>query len=313
VAGRPGDEKIMNVLVVGYGSIGRRHVRLLNDLGCNTALVSKHEIDYKPTYSKIECGIEAHNPEYIVVSNVTSEHHATLVKLSQLKYAGVVLVEKPLFHRLLGSGFKSFRQAYVAYNLRFHPVIQRLKSLLAGEKIISVMAYAGQYLPDWRSGQDYRKSYSASKEAGGGVLRDLSHELDYLVWLLEGWERITALGGQLSPLEITSDDVSAISIVTPRCKVVTLQMNYLDRIAQRFIIVNTAEHTITADLIKASLNIDGLVEKFDVNKDMSYRIMHKSILDGSFGVLCSFDEGLDVLRIIEAAEQSVEQKKWIEK
>jgi len=68
----------VNALVIGYGSIGRRHVRLLNELGYNTAAISKRNIGYVPFYSKIEDGLDAHNPEYIIVSNATNEHHATL-------------------------------------------------------------------------------------------------------------------------------------------------------------------------------------------------------------------------------------------
>jgi hypothetical protein len=104
-----------------------------------------------------------------------------------------------------------------------------------------------------------------------------------------------------------------MSMVTPRCPVVTLQLNYLDRMTRRFIVVNTAEHTIEADLIRASLTIDRTVEAFDVGKDMTYRVMHKSIMDGGCDKLCSYDEGVEVLRLIEAAERSIEQERWIQK
>ncbi len=303
----------MNALVTGYGSIGRRHVRLLNELGCNTAAVSRREVDYAPSYARIEDGLAAYNPEYVVIANATGEHQATLAKLSRLGYAGTVLVEKPLFHRSLEIPPNNFRHIYVAYNLRFHPLIQRLKSLLAGEKIISTMAYVGQYLPQWRPNRNYRELYSAKKEEGGGVLRDLSHELDYLTWLLGGWVRVTALGGHLSPLEITSDDVAVISLVTPRCPAVALQLNYLDRLTRRFILINTARHTIEVDLARGLLTVDRAVEHCAVEADMTYREMHKSVMNGGCATLCSCAEGLEVLRIIEAAELSIEQKKWIEK
>jgi predicted dehydrogenase len=224
-----------------------------------------------------------------------------------------VLVEKPLFHCFQETKPNEFLQTYVAYNLRFHPVIQRLKALLTEEKIISVLAYVGQYLPGWRPQRDYRQSYSAKKEQGGGVLRDLSHELDYLLWLLEGWERLAAQGGHFSPLEINSEDVIAFIMETPRCPVVNVQLNYLDRMTRRFIVVNTAEHTIEADLVRGTLTIDNSMEKFNIEKDMTYRRMHKSILEDGCETLCSFQEGVEVMRLIEAVEISIEQRKWVEK
>lgn len=307
------DSKDRRALVIGFGSIGSRHVRLLGELGYDTAVVSARSIAYSPSYRRIPAALESHNPEYIVVANATSEHQETLASLARFGYKGSVLVEKPLFHRFAKRETNSFPQIYVAYNLRFHPVIQRLKSLLAGETIISILAYVGQYLPDWRPERDYRLSYSAQKKRGGGVLRDLSHELDYLVWILGGWKRLVAQGGHYSALDINSEDTVALMLETPLCPVVSVQLNYLDRTTRRFVVVNTTKHTIEADLIKGTMTIDHDVEKFNLEKDVSYRQMHKSILEGDNDVLCSFKEGLEVLRMIEAAELSIEQKKWVER
>ncbi len=303
----------MNVIVIGYGSVGQRHVRLLNELGCKTAVVSRRQIDYSPLYSEIKDGLAGHKPEYVVIANSTDEHAITFTKLADLEYNGIVLVEKPVFHCSQETKPNKFFQIYVAYNLRFHPIIQQLKSILAEEKIISVLAYVGQYLPDWRPQRDYRQSYSAKKEQGGGVLRDISHELDYLLWLLGGWIKLSAQGGHFSPLEINSEDVISFMMETPLCPVVSVQLNYLDRMSRRFIIVNTAEHTIEADLIRGTLTIDSIIEKLNIEKDITYRQMHQSILQGSCDTLCSFEEGLEVMRLIEAVEISIEQKRWVVK
>ncbi len=303
----------MKALVIGYGSIGRRHIQLLNELGCETALISTRRIDYSPLYSDIKNGLEKHQPDYVVIANSTDEHYRTFVKLADLGYKGIVLIEKPLFHRFGEAASGEDMQTYVAYNLRFHPIVSQLKSFLDKEKIISVLAYVGQYLPDWRQERDYRLSYSARKERGGGVLRDLSHELDYLVWILGGWERLVAQGGHYSPLDINSEDTVALMMETPRCPIVSVQLNYLDRTTRRFVVVNTAKHTIEADLIRGTITIDRDAEKCNLEKDVSYRQMHKTILEGGNNALCTFKEGLEVLRMIEAAELSIEQKKWIER
>jgi len=105
---------------------------------------------------------------------------------------------------------------------------------------------------------------------------------------LGGWKRLAAQGGHFSPLEINSEDVIALIMETPRCPVVSAQLNYLDRMTRRFLVVNTAEHTIEADLIRGTLTIDNSIEKFNIEKDMTYRQMHKSILEGGLRISVLF-------------------------
>lgn len=303
----------MNALVVGYGSIGVRHARILVGLGCHTAVVSRREVDFPLLYPGLAEALAAEHPDYIVIANSTNLHHDALSMLAQFGYSGTVLVEKPLFRNWVEIASHPFREVFVAYNLRFHPVIQRLKTILDGERILSVQAYVGQYLPEWRPMSDYRASYSASAEQGGGALRDLSHELDYLTWMLGKWERLSALGGHLSPLEISSDDIFALMLVTPECPIVTLQLNYLDRMARRSVLINTANHTIEADLIKGTITIDCCSELFATERDDTYRAMHAAILSGNTGALCSLGEGLETLRLIEAAEVAAKQGVWVKR
>ncbi len=301
----------MTALVIGYGSIGARHARLLTELGCRTGVVSARQMDFPIAYSNLADALATERPEYVVIANSTNEHHNALSALARLGYAGIVLVEKPLFSCSMVVPAHTFREAFVAYNLRFHPVIQRLKTLLEGERILSVQAYVGQYLPDWRPASDYRASYSARADRGGGALRDLSHELDYLTWMLGGWQRVSALGGHFSSLEITSDDIFALMLVTPSCPVVTLQLNYLDRLARRTVLVNTSRHTIEADLIKGTITVDRDIESFTTERDYTYREMHKSILSGRSETICSLAEGTETLWLIEAAERAAKHGEWI--
>lgn len=298
-------------LVIGYGSIGARHARILKELGCATAVVSKRTVDFPRIYSDLGHALAEHAPDYVVIASATSNHQPTLSTLAALGYLGTVLVEKPLFDHAQSLPMHAFRLAAVAYNLRFHPIIRRLRDWLAGEDILSVQAYVGQYLPDWRPGTDYRRSYSASSEQGGGVLRDLSHELDYLTWMLGDWTRLVALGGHVSPLEITSDDVFSLLMTTERCPIVSVQLNYLDRRVRRRIVINTARHTLEADLVQGTITIDRDVEVVAAERDATYRDMHKALLGGRSDVACSLHEGLGILHLIDAAELSTQRQEWI--
>ena len=145
------------------------------------------------------------------------------------------------------------------------------------------------------------------------MIRDLSHELDYLTWMLGKWARVSALGGHFSSLEITSDDIFALMLDTLSCPIVMLQLNYLDRLARRFVIINTANHTIEADLIKGTIMIDRDIESFTIERDDTYRSMHEAILSDSTGILCSLDEGVETLRLIAAAELAAKRGEWVER
>ena len=92
-----------------------------------------------------------------------------------------------------------------------------------------------------------------------------------------------------------------------------LQLNYLDRLARRFVIINTANHTIEADLIKGTITIDRDSESFTVDRDATYRAMHETILSGSTSTLCSLDEGVETLRLIAAAELAAKRGEWVER
>ncbi|MDA8094291.1 MAG: Gfo/Idh/MocA family oxidoreductase [Betaproteobacteria bacterium] len=301
----------MKSLVVGYGSIGTRHARLLTDLGCRTAVVSKREVNFPIRYASLRDAIQSESPEYVVLSNETSGHYETLTELAATGFTGTVLVEKPLFGHFQEFPPYPFQNVFVAYNLRFHPIIQRLRNALEGQTILSVQGYVGQYLPEWRPSTDYRTCYSARAELGGGVLRDLSHELDYLLWILGGWRHVAAVGGHYSPLEINSDDVYSLMLVTPACPVVSLQINYLDRKGRRLLIINTVEHTYTADLVAGTLEVDKTPEVFSVDRDHTYRKMHEALISDDTSVVCSLQEGLETLRLIDAAEESAKRREWV--
>ena len=298
-------------LVVGFGSIGSRHARVLTELDCSVSVVSSRSIiDFK-NYRSLEDALLHFAPDYVVIANETSAHLGTLQHLADSGYEGMILVEKPLAVHPVNLPEHRFRQVAMAYNLRFHPLLNALREALAGEEVIAVQVYCGQYLPDWRPGTDYRNSYSAKKELGGGVLRDLSHEVDYMRWLFGDWRRLAALGGQLGELEIDSDDCWGLLIEYERCPVATLHINYLDRSGRREIVVNTKKHTIKADLKSSMLEYDGKVRSLNYQRDDTYRAQHIAMLAGDTSLLCKLEEGVQVMKFLSACDTAASTGQWV--
>lgn len=302
---------LVDCLIIGYGSIGMRHADILRKMEHSVHVVSKRDVKDFPCYSSIKEALQNKDFDYVIISNETYKHYESFMELRELGYSGKLLIEKPIFlepHSLPQSGFEN---VFVAYNLRFHPVIQKLHEFLNGKEIYSIQVYVGQYLPNWRPGTDYTRSYSASKAQGGGVLRDLSHELDYMNWLCGGWKRVAAIGGKFSDLQIDSDDVFVLLLEMENCPVASIQMNYLDRKAQREIIINLKDHTIKADLILNTLEIDGEVSEFEVERNLTYTVQHDAILNGDYSTACTLKQGMDVLTLIQAAESASKKQEWI--
>jgi len=303
----------MNCVVVGYGSIGQRHVRILKEFNCRVAVVSQRDIPYSLRYPNLYSAFKKENPDYIVIANQTNKHYDSLVELANYGYKGSILVEKPIFDTVKSIPNNSFKQGYVGYNLRFHPILQKIFQIIKKERTLYIQIYVGQYLPDWRPEQNYRRSYSAKKAEGGGVLLDLSHELDYLQWFFGDWDRIVAIGGKYSSLQISSDDMYSLMIVMKKCPMAQIHLNYLDRINRREITIITENYSIKADLVQQRLQINDKTIKYNLNRDYTYYMQHKSIIYGRNDMLCTFDEGLKVLKMIKIIEESVKERKWINK
>ena len=299
------------VLVSGFGSIGKRHVRILREMGHKVHVFSRRNLPGENKFKSLEYALKEVTPEYVVIANETSEHYSALKTALSFKVPKI-LVEKPLFATVVKSLPEySQSQVRVAYNLRFHPLLQHLYSEIKRQTVLSVQIYVRQYLPDWRPQQNYRNSYSVSTAQGGGVLRDLSHELDYINWLFGPWQAISALGGHYSSLAGDSDDVFCVLLKMVRCPAASLQMNYLDRYGRREITINTEEHTYHLDLVKQEYKKDQEANiLFSSERDETFRNQHTNVLNNHGKMCCSLQEGLDVLRMIEAAEKSSSAEKW---
>lgn len=120
----------LKVLVIGCGSIGQRHARLLTELGCQVAVVSHRSIDFVPHYFDLTQALFNWQPQYVVVANRTSEHCQTIESLVHHGFKGRLLVEKPILDRTSMFPDNNFSLSAVAYNLRCHPLLAKLKSLL---------------------------------------------------------------------------------------------------------------------------------------------------------------------------------------
>ena len=300
----------VNVVVVGAGSIGSRHQRILKQLGHQVSVVSANSPNAE--FKSLSDALERQSFDYVVIASQTSQHFHDFSTLIRNKFKGRVLIEKPMFEKPHQLKSNLFSFAAVGYNLRFHPAIIWLNDTLPKlGQLSSANFYVGQYLPTWRPDTDYRRSSSAQDISGGGVLRDLSHELDLAQHLFGDWQRLTSIGGKFSDLEITTDDTFSILMSATKCNVVSVHLNYLDQIKQRNLTINGNNGTISVDLVGNNAKFNDLEVKFSVSADDSYTAQHLAVIANDSQDICTLGDALKVVDTIEAIETAAKKQKWV--
>lgn len=300
----------MKLLLIGYGSIGARHARIATELGAHVACVSKNDLCPYPVFSSIEQACQDWQPDRVLIANPTALHENAIKTLDEVGYTNLILVEKPIFSQPPLHPPKYPEQIFVAYNLRFHPLVKRLAKRLTDLDLYSAEFHVGQYLPSWRPDRDYRLSYSSYKNQGGGVLRDLSHEIDLALLLCGDFHQVVAVGGHFSDLEISSDDVFMGLAKTTRCNAVSISLNYLNQTPQRLIRINAKNFTANLDLVKGSLMMNHDFLEMTPERDAMYRSQLESFFAGNVTDLCNYRNGVEVLKFIHACEASIQHPSW---
>jgi len=209
----------MKILVVGYGSIGKRHVKnLLENTNSEIIIYTKrNDLDslkrnnVKIFHSLQKCLSE--KPDIGFITNETAYHIPIAIKLAK---AGLDLfIEKPLSDSVNGIKIlqKIVKQkklvTQMGYNLRFHQSIIKIRQLIKQKKIgkiISIQAENGSYLPDWHPYEDYRRGYAGKKRLGGGIVLTQIHDVDYLYWFFGNPKSIFSVMGKFSDLNISTED-----------------------------------------------------------------------------------------------------------
>lgn len=298
-------------MIIGYGSIGARHAQILQGLGHKIVCVSSRTDMPFPTYDSIEKAFIYENPDIAAICSPTSKHAYDLEQLRKLGFKGSLLLEKPVFSQSAEMMAEPDFPVYVGYVLRFHPVVQKIHELLKNIKIYSLQFSVGQYLPTWRPGTDYRKCYSANKTQGGGVLRDLSHELDLALWFCGDWEKVTANIGKHGNLEIDSEDTVDILAQFTRCPSVNIHLDYHNLFPFRTIRAQCENISLYGDLIKNTLRVNDSIEDFTNARNSLYEAQWQEILTNSAEYICPFESGIKTLQLLEATELSSQQNIWV--
>lgn len=320
----------MTILICGLGSIGRRHLRNLQALGRDDVVLLRtgkstlpeDELEGLPVESELDQALRRWRPEGVVVSNPTALHLEIAIPSAE---AGChLLIEKPVSHTM--AGIEDLREALkrgggqvlVGFQFRFHPGLRAVKRLLEEGtigRVISAHAHWGEYLPDWHPWEDYRLSYSARSDLGGGVLLTLCHPFDYLLWLVGEAESVSAEIATLGELELEVEDTAKVLLSLREGVLASVHLDYNQRPASHWLEIIGTEGTVRWDNAHGTVRCWSSVSDqwrdtpapngFERNDMFLDEMRHfLDILDGKATPLCSLEDGIRVMEIVLAARKS---------
>ncbi|MCP4613883.1 MAG: Gfo/Idh/MocA family oxidoreductase [Planctomycetes bacterium] len=301
----------MKLLIIGCGSIGRRHAKNARILGADIALCDLNpslmdqiciEVGQVPCYGDYLEAIDKADVDAAVVASPSSLHAEMAKKLALRSIH--MLVEKPLSHSLDGidSLLEIVRQnavtAMMGQSLRFHKGYLTLKDLLDRQaigKVHHVCACSGWYLPDWHVHEDYRLEYTARRSMGGGVsLTSFSHSFDTFRWLFGEVDKIVGWKANLGNLSIDVEDSAFCFLHTEDNVIITNVADFLSRFPRKDMVITGSEGHIEADFSNNLLKLWRAKEKrfmpgVQISKDVPRQV--KILEDG-----VQYDPNPEILR-----------------
>ena len=327
----------MRVLIVGCGSIGRRHIsnllaiekierivvctkneECLEKFGNEKKIEFTGELNNLPVSQDSRPSFSSSNEiDFAIIANETSKHIDTAVFLAE---RGIHLfIEKPLSHNLekvdilRETAERKKIKIYIAYNLRFLGTLQYIKEVLSRKGLGSLYfakIEVGQYLPSWRSTIDYRKTYSAaSNTRGGGVALDLSHEVDYMRYLFGDPYHWKVMKTKVSTLEIDAEDIFEGLYKYDSGFICSVHMDYLQTDTKREIRIEGSEGTLVGDLIRKIIKIKDKEKKellvtdenlFDTAKTYIEELNHfVRVIEGKEEPAITLHDGISALKLLE--------------
>lgn len=272
----------MKYLIIGLGSIGSRHLKNLAIIDKQAKFVVYRSSDKKSNYLdeiqkescvKVLTDLDkalAEEPDACIICNPTYLHIETARNV--FARCKNILIEKPIsdsmngVDELLTDVKKHKGIVFVAYNMRWHPMVKRVKKILDSGKLGKIhfaRLEAGQYLPDWRK-VDYKNVYSSKKALGGGVVLDLSHEIDTAYWFFGKPKEVAGHIAKVSKLDIDTEDIAEITMKY-KDMVCQVHLDYLRKKAKRTMDIIGDKGSLYADLITQKITL------FDEIIDLSHK------------------------------------------
>ena len=329
----------MSILVIGSGSIGKRHIKNLIGIGYNKDDISAVDtredriaevkaLGINSTFASFEESIKNKKYEKAIICSPTSMHIDQATKLAEL--GTHMLIEKPLCSNL--DGIENLKKiceekklvVMIAYIFRFSPAIKKVKELLDKNSIGEIYFARGEfseYLPDWHPYEDYRSFYMAEKKLGGGSILDQCHIMDLMHYFFGKFKSVMGFNSKVSNLEVNADDISEMIVEMENGLTLSIHTDIFGRRHRKCIEIKGSNGNIFWDFydnsvtfFKSDNNIKKIFNNFDYDFNNSYIDEIKHFLhcvENKKEPEVTLQEGIDSMNLILACEKSHKLKKLV--
>jgi len=267
----------IKILVLGCGSIGKRHIRNLIAMKVGKIIVFDPD-DKKRAAINDDFSVESYKDldkalfgNKFDVAFICSPPNYHVSQALRLLEEGIhCFIEKPLSHdlndidKLIEQAEKNKKIVLVGYSIRFSSAIRKVKEVIdsgAIGRILSIKASVGYYLPFWRPAEDYKAGYGARKELGGGVVLDASHEIDYVRYLAGEVSEVFAVCKKISDLNIDTEDFAEITMLHKSGIYSQIHLDYLQSNYRRSCEIIGSEGMLLWDINERTLKKYNLSDK----------------------------------------------------
>jgi len=288
------------ILILGLGSAGLRYYRILKKLKFENIYTFSEHISNSQSIKSIK-EIKNLNPDFVFICSETYKHYSQLKRINNILSGKNILVEKPLFHKDLKIP-KINNNIFIGFNLRFHPVFEFISKKIKYdlENFYDLKFTCYSYLPKWRK-KNYKNSYSSSKKKGGGVINDLSHEIDMAINIVKKFSILQFSYSKISDLISDTEDNFYVILKKKKNQKIQIDLNYYSRIEKRQIEFISSKQSIVGDLITNEVKIktSKTVKAFKIKPKLN--TYQKLVNDFIFnkGKRCAkFEDGLKVNKFI---------------
>ncbi len=327
---------MITALIVGGGSIGKRHLRNLLATGRSAAVVEtredrRAEIAAKHPGVKIHAGLDealAAGPYRTGFVCVPTAYHVPTA-LALVRRGMHIFMEKPVSHtpdgvpELVAALQQRGLVGMTGFCMRFFKPLRTARALLdAGRigRLVTARSFTGAYLPDWHPWEDYRSFYMAKKDQGGGVLLDECHAFDWMQWLCGPITGVSAVVGTFSDLEVETDDVCEVIARFGDRAAGSIHLDMVDRSGRSQVDLIGTEGTVLVDFHDHTVRAwDHAAQKWEVfTLEPSYEQMYVDEIDHFFRCIergekpvVDLGEGYQVQRVIDACARSSATGRWV--
>jgi predicted dehydrogenase len=327
---------MITALVVGGGSIGKRHLRNLLATGRSAAVVEtredrRAEIRAKhpavAIHSSLPAALAAGPYQAGFICLPTAYHLEPALALAR---QGVHLfMEKPVSHTvegipaLLDAVEQRKLTAMTGFCMRFFKPLQKARELLDGGRVgrvVTARSFTGVYLPDWHPYEDYRSFYMAKKNQVGGVLLDECHAFDWMQWLCGPITGVFSVVGTFSDLEVETDDVCEVIARFGARSIGSIHLDMVDRSARSEVEIIGTASTLLVDLEGHTVRLyDHGARKWEAwSFEPAYDAMYVDELNHFFTCVergerpvVDLRDGYRVQRLLDACARSSASGRWV--